>query len=133
MTIRQADDYQLEHGTESGRKFNVDDIYKQLAQHIDANIAADTHKKEYEGNPVSILMEKAKLTSTSMRAGPLARRMGLLLATRGQRVMNTFLEQTAMLTTEAFMNQNNSVRDMINKALRHCMMRPPGHRVVYTS
>ena len=38
-----------------------------------------------------------------------------------------------MLTIEAFMNQNNSVRDMINKALRHCMMRPPGRRVVYTS
>ena len=92
MTIRQADDYQLKHGTDSGRKFNVDDIYKQLAQHIDAKIAADTHKKEYERNPVSIRMEKTKLTSTSMRAGPLARRMRLRLATHRQRVVNTFLE-----------------------------------------
>ena len=31
------------------------------------------------------------------------------------------------------MEQNDSVRDMINKALKHCMMRPPGHRVVHSA
>ena len=57
MTIRQADDHQLEHGTSAGRKFNVDDIYQKLAQYIDAKIVADPQKKEYDHNPVSAFME----------------------------------------------------------------------------
>ena len=60
-------------------------------QHIDAKIAADPQKKEYERKPVSVLMETIKLTviSTSMRAGPLAQWMRLISATKGQRVMIT--------------------------------------------
>ena len=135
MTIRQADDHQHNQGTSAGRKFNVDDIYQKLVQHIDAKLAADPQKKEYDHNPVSALMETINLTvlSTSMRAGPLAQRMRLISATKGQRVMISFVEKTAMLTTEAFIEQNQSVRDMIDKALRHCMMRSPGHRVVHSS
>ena len=38
-----------------------------------------------------------------------------------------------MRTTEAFIEQNKRVRDMVDKALRHCMMRSPGHRVVHSS
>ena len=38
-----------------------------------------------------------------------------------------------MLTTDTFIDQNSSVRDMINKALKHCMTRPPGHRVVHSA
>ena len=59
--------------------------------------------------------------------------MKLISYTRGQKVMTTFLEKTAMLTTEAFIDQNGSVRDMINKASKHCMTRPPGHRVVLSA
>ena len=53
MTIGQADDHQLEHGTSAGRKFNVDEIHQQLAQSIDIKIAADPQTKEYDHNPVS--------------------------------------------------------------------------------
>ena len=41
MTIGQADDHQLQHGTSAGRKFNVDEIYQKLAQCIDVRIVAD--------------------------------------------------------------------------------------------
>ena len=73
MTIGQADAYQLEHGTSAGRKFNVDEIYQQLARYIDAKISADPQKKEYDHNPVSVFMETISLTviATSMRICPL--------------------------------------------------------------
>ena len=135
MTITQADAFQLKHGTSAGRKFSVVDIYQQLVQFIDAKISADLQKTEYDHNPVSVFMETISLTeiATSMRIGPLVSRMKLISSTRGQKVMTTFLEKTAMLTTEAFIDQNGSVRDMINKALKHCMTRPPGHRVVHSA
>ena len=45
MTLGQAAAFQLEHGTSAGRKFNVDEIYQQLARYIDAKISADPQKK----------------------------------------------------------------------------------------
>ena len=98
MTIGQADDHQLDYGTSAGRTLNVDEIYQQLALYIDVKIAADPQKKEYDHNPVSVFMETNKLTviSTSMRIVPLAQRMRLISTTKGQRVMTSFLEKTAM-------------------------------------
>ena len=77
MTIRQADAFQLKHGTSAGRKFNVVDIYQQLVQLIDAKISADLQKTEYDHNPVSVFMETISLIeiATSMRIGPLVSRM----------------------------------------------------------
>ena len=135
MTVEQASEFQLEHGTSAGRRFNVVDVYQLLVNFIDGKLSADPQQKVYDHNPVSEFMKLVKLTEvpTSIKVGPLVNRMDLIAAIRGQKVVIAFLERTVRSTTKAFMSKNSSVQDMISKAMKHCMTRAPGHTVVHSA